>query len=307
MFSQEFMRNAFLAGTFIALACGVSGWFVVLRGQVFAGDALSHVAFPGALAAAAAGVDERVGLFAATVLIGAGIGALGLRAGIGGAGTPAGSSPAQDTAIGTVFTFVLGLGVFFLTLFSMGAGGGAGIQAARTLFGSIFGLGGAEARVAAVLALAATGCTLAVARPLLFISLAPEVAAAKGVPARLLSVGFVALLGVVAAEATQAIGALLLLGLLTGPAAAAHRLTGRPFAGIALAGLLGVGSMWGGLTLGYAVPSLPPSTAIVTLAVGCYAVAATAGAWVRARARAPGAPGEASPLIPGASATTIAP
>ena len=55
------MRNALLAGTFIALACGISGWFVVLRGQVFAGDALSHVAFPGALAAAAAGVDERVG------------------------------------------------------------------------------------------------------------------------------------------------------------------------------------------------------------------------------------------------------
>ena len=77
MLSQEFMRNALLAGTFVALACGVSGWFVVLRGQVFAGDALSHVAFPGALAAAAAGVDERVGLFAATVAVGAGIGALG--------------------------------------------------------------------------------------------------------------------------------------------------------------------------------------------------------------------------------------
>ena len=81
----------------------------------------------------------------------------------------------------------------------------------------------------------------------------------------------------VAAEATQAVGALLLLGLLTGPAAAAHRLTGRPFAGIALAGLLGVGAMWGGLALGYAVPQLPPSTAIVTLAVGVYAVAALVG------------------------------
>ncbi len=77
MLSQEFMRNALLAGTFVALACGVVGWFVVLRGQVFAGDALSHVAFPGALAAAAAGIDERAGLFAATVAVGAGIGALG--------------------------------------------------------------------------------------------------------------------------------------------------------------------------------------------------------------------------------------
>ncbi len=306
MFSQEFMRNAFLAGTFIALACGVSGWFVVLRGQVFAGDALSHVAFPGALAAAAAGVDERVGLFAATLLVGAGIGALGLRAGAGGGAARAGSSPAEDTAIGTVFTFVLGLGVFFVTLFSMGAGGGAGIQVARTLFGSLFGIGGAEARVAAVVALGATACTLAVCRPLLFISLAPDVAAAKGVPARLLSVGFVVLLGVVAAEATQAVGALLLLGLLTGPAAAAHRLTGSPFAGIALAGLLGVGSMWGGLALGYAVPSLPPSTAIVTLAVGCYAAAATAGALGRRRSRTPGTPGAAALMTAGPSATTIA-
>ncbi len=108
---------------------------------------------------------------------------------------------------------MLGLGVFFLTLFSLSTGGGAGVQAARTLFGSIFGLGAGEARLAALVAILATGATLALARPLLFISLAPEVAIAKGVPARLLSVGFVALLGVVAAGATEAIGALLLLGL----------------------------------------------------------------------------------------------
>ena len=299
MLGQEFMRNALLAGTFIALACGVSGWFVVLRGQVFAGDALSHVAFPGALAAAAAGIDERVGLFATTVFVGVGIGMLGLRGRSAGGGGRAGSSPADDTAVGTVFTFVLGLGVFFLTLFSMSAGGGAGIEAARTLFGSIFGLGGDEARTTAVIALGATGGMLALARPLLFISLAPDVATAKGVPARAVSVGFAALLGVVAAGATEAIGALLLLGLLTGPAAAAHRLTGSPFAGIALAGALAVGSMWGGLAVGYAVPSLPPSSVIVTLAVGCYAAAAGAGAWIRRRSRFAAAPGGSSPAMTG--------
>ncbi len=268
------MGNALLAGTFVALACGVSGWFVVLRGQVFAGDALSHVAFPGALAAAAAGVDERVGLFAATVLVGAGIGVLGLR-GRGDGGTAGtGGTAAQDTAIGVAFTFVLGLGVFFLTLASMGGSASAGIQAAHTLFGSILGLDAGEARLAAGVALASTVGVLVIARPLLFASLSPDVAVARGVPAGLLGVGFVALLGVVAAEATQAVGALLLLGLLTGPAAAAHRLTGRPFAGIALAGLLGVGAMWGGLALAYAIPSLPPSTAIVSLAVGIYVLAA---------------------------------
>jgi zinc/manganese transport system permease protein len=269
MLSQEFMRNALLAGTAIALACGVSGWFVVLRGQVFAGDALSHVAFPAALAAAAAGIDERVGLFAATVAVGAGMGLLGRRSFAGGGGG-AGAQPADDTAIGAVFTFILALGVFFLTLFSMSSAGGSGIQAARTLFGSIFGLGAGEARLAAVVGLAAVGGTLAIARPLLFASIAPEVAGARGVPTRLLGVGFLALLGVVAAEATQAVGALLLLGLLTAPAAAAHRLVGNPYVGIALAGLLGVGAMWGGLVASYEVPGLPPSSAIVALAVGVY-------------------------------------
>jgi zinc/manganese transport system permease protein len=272
MFSQEFMRNALLAGTFVALACGVSGWFVVLRGQVFAGDALSHVAFPGALAAAAAGVDERIGLFVATVAVGTGIGAAGrgalVRAGAGAAG----ASPADDTAIGAVFTFILGLGVFFLARLSVSSAGGSGIEGARTLFGSIFGLGAGEARLAAVIAIGATVCTAAIARPLLFASVAPDVAAARGVPTRLLGIGFVALLGVVAAEATQAVGALLLLGLLAAPAAAAHRLARSPFAGVALAGALAVAATWGGLALAYALPSLPPSTAIVVLSVGIYYV-----------------------------------
>ncbi|MGA2320991.1 MAG: metal ABC transporter permease [Solirubrobacteraceae bacterium] len=271
MFSEEFMRNALLAGTFVALACGVSGWFVVLRGQVFAGDALSHVAFPGALAAAAAGVDERVGLFAATIAVGAGIGSLArARVARAGARVAAAAGPADDTAIGIAFTFILGMGLFFLTLFSTSSGGGAGIQAAHTLFGSIFGLDGGEARLAAIVAIAVVLLTFAISRPLLFASVAPEVASARGLPTRLLGIGFLALLGVVAAEATQVVGALLLLGLLTAPAAAAHRAVEGPFAGIALAGLFATVAMWGGLALAYAVPSLPPSTAIVAIAVSIY-------------------------------------
>ncbi len=266
MLGQEFMRNALLAGTFVALACGVSGWFVVLRGQVFAGDALSHVAFPGALAAAAAGVDQRIGLFVATIAAGAAIGMLGRGVLAGGRG--------NDTAIGIAFTFILGLGVFFLTLAGTSAAGASGIAGAHTLFGSIFGLSAGEARLAAAIGLGAVLATAAIARPLLFCSVAPDVAAARGVPTRLLAIAFVALLGVVAAEATQAVGALLLLGLLAAPAAAAHRLTRAPFAGVALAGLLAVAATWGGLVLAYEIPSLPPSTAIVALAVGAYGVAA---------------------------------
>jgi zinc/manganese transport system permease protein len=273
MLSHEFMRNALLAGSFVALACGMCGWFVVLRGQVFAGDALSHVAFPGALAAAAAGVDQRVGLFAATVAVGGGIGLLGrgVLVARGGAGS---STPADDTAIGIVFTFILGLGLFFLTLFSIGSGGGAGIQAAHTLFGSIFGLGAGEARLAAVIGLSIVLLVLLIGRPLLFATLAPEVAAARGVPTRMLGVGFLALVGMVAAEATQAVGALLLLGLLAAPAAAAHRVTSRPFAGILLAGAFAVGAMVAGLMLAYVLPWLPPSTAVIAVAMAIYGASA---------------------------------
>jgi len=270
MLSQEFMRNALLAGTFIALACGISGWFVVLRGQVFAGDALSHVAFPGALAAAAAGVDERVGLVLGTVAAGAAIGVLGRGALAWRGARTSAALPADDAAIGIAFTFILGLGLFFLTRFSTSTGGGSGIAAARTLFGSIFGLGGGEARLAAVVALAVTILTLTIARPLLFASVSAEAAGARGVPTRLLGVGFLVLLGVVAAEATQAVGALLLLGLLAAPGAAAHRLAGSPVAGIALAGALALAAMWGGLVLAYAVPSLPPSSAVIAIAAGIY-------------------------------------
>jgi zinc/manganese transport system permease protein len=274
MLSHEFMRNALLAGSFVALACGVCGWFVVLRGQVFAGDALSHVAFPGALAAAAAGVDQRVGLFAATVAFGGAIGLLGRGVLVARAGGSGGGTPADDTAIGIVFTFILGLGLFFLTLFSVGSTGGAGIQAAHTLFGSIFGLGAGEARLAAVIGLAIVLLVLLIGRPLLFATLAPDVAAARGVPTRLLGVGFLALLGIVAAEATQAVGALLLLGLLAAPAAAAHRISGSPFAGVALAGLLAVVAMVAGLMLAYALPWLPPSTAVIAVAVSIYGLSA---------------------------------
>jgi zinc/manganese transport system permease protein len=272
MLGQEFMRNALLAGTFVALACGVIGWFVVLRGQVFAGDALSHVAFPGALAAAAAGVDQRIGLFVATVVVGAAIGGLGASALAARGGGSSGSLLGEDAAIGIVFTFILGLGVFFLTRFNLSSGAGTGIQAARTLFGSIFGLGSGEALLAAVVGLACVLLTLAIARPLLFASVAPEVAGARGVPTGMLGVGFLALLGVIAAEATQAVGAMLLLGLLAVPAASAHRLARSPFAGIALAGLIAVLAMWGGLVLAYAVPSLPPSSAVVAIAAAIYLV-----------------------------------
>lgn len=261
MFAQEFFRNAFLAGSFVAVACGVVGYFVVLRTQVFAGDALSHVAFTGALAAAAAGVDPRIGLFAATVAVGLAIGALGERA------------RADDVTIGIVFAWVLGLGVLFLALFSAGSGGGNGVLGARALFGSIFGLSGADARLTAGIAVVIVALTLAVTRPLLFASIDPVVAAARGVPVRVLGLVFLALVGATAAEATQAVGALLLLGLLAAPAGAAQRLTASPYRGLGLSAMLALVAMWAGLVLSDVIPSLPPSSAVIAVACGVYLLA----------------------------------
>jgi zinc/manganese transport system permease protein len=261
MFAHEFFRNALLAGTFIALACGLVGYFVVLRAQVFAGDALSHVAFTGALAAAAAGIDTRIGLFTATIAIALALGGIGERA------------SSDDVTIGIVFAWILGLGVFFLALFSTGSGGGNGLLGARALFGSIFGLSAADARLAAAIGAAIIAAVLAIARPLLFASVDPGVAAVRGVPVRALGLAFLVLLGATAGEATQAVGALLLLGLLAAPAGAAHRLTANPYLALGLSGTLAVLAMWLGLAISYAVPSLPPSTAVIAIATAFYLLA----------------------------------
>ncbi len=268
MFAHEFVRNAYLAGTFVALACGTIGWFVVLRGQVFAGDALSHVAFVGAIGAAVVGVDERIGLFVLTIALAGAMGALGPRA------------QADDVVIGTAFAWILGIGVLLLAILATSSAGGSGITTANTLFGSIYSLTAGASQLAAAIALGVTVCLLAAARPLLLSTLDPELAVLRGIPVRLLGLGFLAALAIVTAESTQAVGALLLLGLIAAPAGAARTLTARPYAGLAIAGGLAVAAMWGGLALSYVIGSLPPSSAIIGLAAGAYAVCA-----VGARAR----------------------
>jgi zinc/manganese transport system permease protein len=276
MLGHEFMRHAFLAGTFIALACGLVGYFVVLRAQVFAGDALSHVAFTGALAAAAAGVDVRIGLFAATLAVAGGIAALGERA------------RADDVVIGTVFAWILGLGVLFLSIFASGSGSAAnGTQGARILFGSIFGLSAGDAWLATAIAIAVVATVLALARPLLFSSIDPAVAEGQGVPVRAIGIGFLLVVGAVSGEATQAVGALLLLGLLAAPAGAARLLTPDPWAGLGISAALAVGSTWVGLALSYTISRLPPSSAIILVATLAYALAALSGL-IRRPARRPG-------------------
>jgi zinc/manganese transport system permease protein len=269
MFDQEFVRNALVAGSAIAVVSGAVGYFVVLRAQVFAGDALSHVAFTGVLAAALAGIDLRVGLFAATIAVALLFAALGERIAV------------DDAVIGVVFTWVLGLGVLFLYLFNRGSGGSNGAIAARTLFGSIFGLTAGQTELAVAIAIGVAAALAVIARPLLYATIAPATAAARGVRVGTLGAVFLVLLAIDAGEATQAVGALLLLGLIAAPAGAAIRLTAEPRLGLVISVAAALVSIWAGVALAYAVPSLPPSSAVIGVAVAIY-VAAIAATWRRA-------------------------
>jgi zinc/manganese transport system permease protein len=265
MLSQPFMQHAFIAGTAIACLTGVVGYFIVLRAQVFAGDAMSHVAYAGALGALAAGMDARFGLFAATVAVGVALGVVGAR------------GLADDTLIGVTFVWVLGLGVLFLGLFTTRHAGGNSAANATVLFGSIFGISSPAAWTATWVAAGLLVVLLLIARPLLFASVDAAVAAARGVPVRTLGAVFLAIVGAAAAEASQLVGALLLLGLLAGPPAAARRWSVRPWRGIALSVALSVASVWAGLSVAYALPALPPSFTIIAVATVIYAVAEWSG------------------------------
>jgi zinc/manganese transport system permease protein len=263
----NFFVSALIAGTAISIACGLTGYFLVLRAQIFTGDALSHVAFTGAMAALSIGIDERIGLFVAT------IGIALLMAGLGRRGL------ADDVVIGNMFAWILGLGAFFLTLYTTNRSTANGSAGVNVLFGSIFGISTSAALTAAAIGVGLSLIMLVLARPLLFATVDPAVAAARGVPVRLLGALFLAVVGACSAEATQAVGAMLLLGLLAAPAGTAQRLTARPYLALGLSVVIAVVDMWVGLGLSYLVPSMPPSFAILAVATLLYGIAAL---WPRA-------------------------
>jgi zinc/manganese transport system permease protein len=262
MLGHPFVRYAFVAASAVAVAAGLAGYFLVLRSQVFTADALSHVAVAGAMAALAFGVDARLGLFVATVAVALGMGLLGPR------GRP------DDVVIGSVFAWILGLGVLFLTLYTRSRSTANSTAGVTVLFGSVFGLSRSHALVAAGISAGTVVVLLLIARPLLFATIDEEVARSRGLPVTALGLGFLALAGVTAAEATQVVGALLLLGLVAAPAGAAQRLTTRPFRAMWLSAVLALGAMWAGLALSYAAPKLPPSFAVIAIAAGFYLLAA---------------------------------
>jgi zinc/manganese transport system permease protein len=262
MLGYDFMRTAFVTGGSIALAAGLVGYFVVLRNQVFTTDTLGHVAFTGGLGGLLVGLNLLVGVFGSCIAVALAIGSLG------------GRGRGRDVAIGTVFAWVLGLGVLFLSIFTssrsgtIGAAGNVGIS---ILFGSILGIQPGQAAIASVAGILTCVAVLALARPLLFVSLDPDVATSRGVPIRLVTTVFLVLVAVTVAESVQAVGALLVFGLMVTPAAVAQNFTTRPYVGLVVSAVVALAAVWIGLTLAFYV-SYPASFFITALAFGTFLV-----------------------------------
>jgi zinc/manganese transport system permease protein len=252
MLHYDFMQNAFAASGIVALVSGVVGYFLVLRGQAFAGHALSHVGFAGAAAGLLIGVAPLWGLIGLSVAAGAGMGFLGER--IAG----------RDVAIGVVLALALAVGLLCLHFYT-----GYASRATALLFGNVLGVDPVTLWVLVGLGAVSLAGTAVIARPLLFASLHPELAEAKGVPVRLVSVLFLATVGLAVAGCSQIVGVLLVFALMVGPAAAAQRLSASVGAGVGLSALLAVAEAWGGIALAYET-DWPSSFWITALSAGVY-------------------------------------
>ncbi len=254
----DFMRNAFAAGGLVAIMAGLVGFFLVLRGQTFAGHALSHVGFTGATGAVLLGLPPLWGLVGVTVAGGIGMGLLGDRL------------AGRDVSIGMVLATALGLGLLFLHFFTAYAS-----QATALLFGNVFGVDRSTVVGLLGLCLLTLAGLGAIARPLLFATLQPELAEARGAP-RSVPVLFLALVALCTAGCAQIVGVLLVFTLMVGPAAAAQRLTVRLGNGLLLSVALALGEAWGGVALAW-LTDWPASFWITALSALAYALSCLAG------------------------------
>jgi len=233
MFGQAYMQNALATATIVAVLAGLVGFFVALRGVSFAAHSLAQIGFAGAAGAVLIGADPLLGLALFAIGGGVGMGLLGARD--------------RDVTTALILVASLGVGALFLTLNTSYA-----TAAFSLLFGTIVGI--SRAQVWETLALAAA-CLVALAvlyRPLLLSSVSPDVAAARGVPVRLLNVLFLVVVGVAAAVTVPVAGTLLIFSLMVGPAAAAVRLARTPVTALLVSVALGLAATWLGIGLAYA-------------------------------------------------------
>ena len=268
MLHYEFMRNAFAAAGVVGLVSGLSGYFLVLRGQTFAGHALSHVGFTGATGAVLLGWPPLWGLIGTTLAAGMAMGALGERL------------AGRDVAIGIVLAVSLGLGLLCLHFFTTSAS-----QATALLFGNVLGVDHATLMTLVGLAVITLAALAAIMRPLLFASLQPELAEARGVPTRTVSLLFLAIVALATAGSVQIVGVLLVFSLMIAPAATAQRLTSHFWPGLLGAAVLAVAEAWAGIVCAWY--SDWPSSFWITAIGGTLYAAAGVAATARRRGLAP--------------------
>jgi zinc/manganese transport system permease protein len=255
LLGQHFVHNALLAGGIVSVVSGAIGWFVVTRGASFAVHAISELGFTGAAGALVLGVDAVAGMIVGSLAVGLVLGLLSLR------------GRERDSAIGAVLAFGLGVGVLFLSLYQ-----GYATEATNLLFGSIVGVSGRQVLELTIVTVIVLAGLAGLYRPLLFASVDPEGAEARGVPLRALSVAIFLLLALTTAEAIQVVGVLLVLTLVITPAAAAQRLTVRPGLALVLGVVIAVVSTEGGILLSLAQP-WPTSFFISAISFAFYVAA----------------------------------
>lgn len=252
LLAQHFVQTALWAGAVGAIVSGAIGVFVVSRGMSFAVHAISELGFTGGAGALLIGINAVFGLLGGSLLLGAVLGLLSLR------------GRERDSAIGAVLAFGLGVGFLFLWLNPAYAN-----EALALLFGNIFSVSDGQLRDLAIVGGIVLVGLAALYRPLLFSSVDPEIAAARGVPLRALSIAIFLLLALTTAEAIQVVGVLFVLTLVITPAAAAQRLTGRPGIALLFSVAIALASAEGGILLSLA-KAWPPSFFIATISFAAY-------------------------------------
>jgi zinc/manganese transport system permease protein len=252
LFEYDFMQHAFIAGSLAALVAGIVGYFVVIRNLAFAGHALGHIGFAGAAGAGLVGLTPPMGQLILTSLAAMGMGAFDKRL------------DKSDMIIGIILAFSLGLGVLFLYFYKAYAG-----QAMSILFGDLLGVSQNLIYWMLFFSSLILATLFFIARPLLFASLEPELAQAKGISLNVISILFLLIVAVAVTEASQIVGVLLVFTLLIGPPASALNWARNFWGGMLLTAIISLGIVWAGIILTY-VTDWPASFWISFLSLAIY-------------------------------------
>jgi len=239
--SYDFVRNALAAGSLAAVLGAVVGYFVILRNVAFAAHALGHIGFTGATGAALLGLTPLQGMLAISCLAGGLMGVSGNKL------------HRSEMAVGMVLSFALGVGTLFLALYKGFAG-----QATAILFGNIFGVSPAQIEQTLWLSGVSLAFLAFFSRRLLFASVQPDLAEARGLSLTGLSIGFMVVLAVSVTLASQVVGILLVFTLVIGPSGIAARLFRGFWSAIIAAIVLALLSVWVGIFLA-CLTNWPPS------------------------------------------------